>query len=107
MGATLQIRLLGTFSVSYGDQLVAGMTTPRLQSLLAYLLLHRNVPQPRSHIASLFWPEVPEPQARNNLRQVLHSLRAALPDPDVFLSANAATVQWRTDAPFTLDVAEF
>src|SRR6266481_5303972 len=78
---TLHIRLLGTFSLTYGDALVAGVNTPRLQSLLAYLVLHRDTPQLRQHLAFQFWPNATEGQARNNLRQALHSLRLALPDP--------------------------
>src|SRR5262245_16535288 len=107
MGATLQIRLFGNFSLTYGDQPVAGMTTPRLQSLLAYLVLNRDAAQPRSHVAFLFWPDGAEAQGRNNLRQALHALRAALPDAGAFLIADTKVVGWRPDAPFTLDVAEF
>lgn len=107
MALTLQIRLFGNFSATYGDQPVAGISTPRLQSLLAYLVLHRNAPQPRRHLAFLFWPDAAEAQARNNLRQALYALRAALPNPDDFLYADTNVLQWRPDALFTLDVAEF
>jgi DNA-binding SARP family transcriptional activator len=107
MGATLQIRLFGNFSLTSGDQPVAGMTTPRLQSLLAFLVLHRDAPQPRRRLAFLFWPDTPEAPARNNLRQALYALRAALPKPDAYLSADTNELRWRLDAPFTLDVADF
>jgi predicted ATPase/DNA-binding SARP family transcriptional activator len=103
---TLHIRLLGAFSLTYGDATVTGVNTPRLQSLLAYLVLHRDTPQLRQHLAFQFWPDASEAQARNNLRQALHALRLALPDPDIFLASNASTLQWRPDAPYSLDVAE-
>lgn len=103
---TLHIRLLGTFSLTYGDDMVAGVNTPRLQSLLAYLVLHRDAPQLRQHLAFQFWPDAPEGQARNNLRQALHTLRLALPDPDTFLASDTRTLRWRPDAPCSLDVAE-
>src|SRR5258706_2397969 len=102
---TLHIRLLGTFSLTYGDALVAGVNTPRLQSLLAYLVLHRDTPQLRQHLAFQFWPDATEGQARNNLRQALHSLRLALPDPDTFLASDASTLRWQPHAPFSLDIA--
>jgi len=102
---TLHIRLLGTFSLTYGDALVAGVNTPRLQSLLAYLVLHRDTPQLRQHLAFQFWPDATEGQARNNLRQALHSLRLALPDPDTFLASDASTLRWQPHAPYSLDVA--
>jgi hypothetical protein len=37
---------------------------------LAYLLLHRGVPQPRQQIAFRFWPETSDTQAQSNLRQL-------------------------------------
>ncbi|HEU0025982.1 MAG TPA: BTAD domain-containing putative transcriptional regulator [Ktedonobacterales bacterium] len=107
MPTTLHIRLLGAFSLIYGDKPVAGVNTPRLQSLLAWLLTHNDAPQLRQRLAFLLWPNSSETQARNNLRQALHALRQALPDNGAFLYTDANVVQWRPDAPFTLDVAEF
>ena len=104
---TLQIRLLGDFSLTYRDEAVTGINTPRLHSLFAYLLFHRDASQLRQHVAFVFWPDTSEAQARNNLRQVLHQLRYALPDSDRFLHVDARTVGWRSDAPFFVDVDEF
>jgi len=84
-----------------------GPTTARLQSLFAYLLLHADAPQSRAHLSFTFWPEASEPNARNNLRQLLHQLRQALPDPDRCLRTDVHSVQWATDASFSLDVALF
>jgi DNA-binding SARP family transcriptional activator len=78
----------------------------RLQALLVYLLLHRQAPQPRQHIAFQFWPDSSEKQAHTNLRKLLFQLRNVLPDPDRFLVQDHLTVHWRPDAPYTLDVAE-
>ena len=58
-------------------------------------------------MAFLLWPDSSEAQARTNLRNLLHALRQALPDPDRFLSADTQTLQWRPEAPFTLDVIDF
>jgi len=91
----------------YGDEPVMGVSTGRLQALLAYLVLHRETPQPRQHLAFLFWPDSTEAQARNNLRQALHQLRHTLPDADRFLYADVTTLCWRFDAAFSLDVANF
>ena len=103
----LNIRLLGDFSLTYADQPVGAISTPRLQSLLAYLVLHRDAPLLRQQLAFLFWPDSNEAQARNNLRQLLHELRHGLPDADRFLQIDARTVAWRADAPFRLDVDDF
>ncbi len=104
---TLHIQLFGDFSLTYGNESVTGVNTPRLHSLFAYLVLHRDAPQLRQHLAFLFWPDTSEAQARNNLRQTLHQLRHALPDANRFLHADARTLGWRQDAAFILDVAEF
>jgi predicted ATPase/DNA-binding SARP family transcriptional activator len=104
---TLHISLLGDFRLVYGEQPVATVNTARLQALLAYLVLYCDAPQPRYHLAFQFWPDSPEPQARTNLRKLFHQLHLALPDADRFLRADAQTVQWRPDAPFSLDVVEF
>ncbi len=107
MGPNLHIRLLGDFSLLYNDQPITSLNTPRLQSLLAYLSLHRDGPQQRQHLAFLFWPDATEAQARNNLRQLVHQLRQAFPAVDHFLQSDTSSLRWRLDTPFHLDVAEF
>ena len=104
---TLHIHLLGDFRLVYGDEAVTKVNTPRLQSLLAYLVLHRDAPQSRRHMAFLLWLDSTEAQALTNLRNLLHLLRRALPDADRFLQVDAQTLQWRPDGPFALDVAGF
>lgn len=103
----LHIQLLGDFSLCYGDTIVTTVQSPQEQSLLAYLLLHREAPQSRQHISFLFWPDSTEAQARRQLRKVLFRLRQDLPQADDFLQMDAQTIQWRPDAQFVLDVAGF
>src|SRR6185437_11661956 len=104
---SLRLRVLGDFILLYNGQPVTSLNTMRLRSLLTYLVLHRDVPQQRQHLAFLFWPDMTEAQARNNLRQLLHQLRQALPDAPHFLSADMHTLCWHPVTPFHLDVAEF
>jgi DNA-binding SARP family transcriptional activator len=103
----LSVSLLGDFCIRYNETPVTDVNTPRLQSLLAYLMLHRDAPQSRAHLAFLFWPDTTEAQARTNLRNLLHYLRRVLPNADSYLDASMQTLQWRSDAPFSLDVADF
>jgi DNA-binding SARP family transcriptional activator len=107
--ALLHIQLLGGFHLVYASERLAGVESPRLQSLLAYLLLHRDAPQPRQHLAFLLYPDSTEAQARANLRSLLHALRQALavPGVDQYLKIDFQTLQWRPDAPFWLDVEAF
>jgi DNA-binding SARP family transcriptional activator/regulation of enolase protein 1 (concanavalin A-like superfamily) len=102
----LHIQLLGEFRISFGDKLLETLSSPRLQSILAYLLLHRGAPQSRQHIAFTFWPDSIESQARTNLRKLLYDLRRALPEADAYLYADTQTVRWSGDAPLSLDVAD-
>jgi DNA-binding SARP family transcriptional activator len=107
MKGVLQVRLLGQFRLTVDGQPAPVPTTARLQSLLAYLLLHADAPQSRAHVSFTFWPDASESNARNNLRQLLHQLRQALPDPDRYLRTDANSVQWVPDSSFSLDVALF
>ena len=106
MARVLQITLLGGFRLANDEEPLTTMASTRVQALLAYLLLHQETPQPRQQIAFHFWPVSSESQARTNLRKLFLQLRRALPDADNFLTFDNQTIQWRTDAPYTLDVAE-
>jgi len=75
-------RLLGPVHLRLDDQPLPPLNSARAESLLAYLLLHRDAPQPRQRLAFLLWPGSTEGQAQTNLRKVLHNLRRALPDAD-------------------------
>jgi len=103
----LHLQLLGPFRLHRGDQPVAGFDQARLQHLLAYLVLHRASPVSRQQLAFSFWPETTDQQALKNLRTLLTRLRHALPVANHFFEVTAQTIQWRADAPLTLDVAEF
>ncbi len=103
----LRLRLLGGFGLVCGDDPVVAHTPVRMHSLLAYLALHREAPQPRQHLAFLFWPDATEAQARNNLRQLVHQLRHAWPAADRYLATRAGTLSWRREVAVQLDVAEF
>jgi DNA-binding SARP family transcriptional activator len=104
--STLRIRLFGALDLRLGEVPLA-LESARAQSLLAHLLLHPEAPQPRDHLAFLLWPDSTEPQARTNLRHVLHTLRHALPQSERFLDVTPRTLLWRADSPCWLDVAAF
>jgi DNA-binding SARP family transcriptional activator len=103
----LHVRLLGGLDLRLDGRQLPPLSSARAESLLAYLLLHRDAPQSRQRIAFLLWPDSSEGQARTNLRHLLHKLRRALPDAERFLDLTPRTLQWRSDAPCRLDVAEF
>ena len=103
----LRVQLLGEFQLAYQGTALTNFHSARLQALLAYLLLHRASPQPRQRIAFQLWPDSSETHARSSLRFLLHQLRRALPDTEHFIAIDEHSIQWRSGAAFTLDVAEF
>jgi DNA-binding SARP family transcriptional activator/predicted ATPase len=103
----MQIQLLGDFRLVDPDHGPIHIRPPRQQSLLAYLLLHPDTPQPRQHLAFLFWPDSSEKQAHTNLRNLLYQMRQTLPKAEQWLKIESNTLQWRSSASYRLDVAEF
>ena len=77
--ASIRIELFNNLLITCAQQPVVSVNTNRLQSLLAWLILHSESAQSREQLAFLLWPESSESQARTNLRQLLHHLRRALP----------------------------
>jgi DNA-binding SARP family transcriptional activator len=102
-----RIQVLGQFDLSLGGVRVPPLESARAESLLAFLVLHRQVAASRQYLAFLLWPDSAEAQARTNLRHLLHTLRTRLPDADRYLEVTSRTVGWRADAPCWLDVAAF
>jgi DNA-binding SARP family transcriptional activator len=107
MSPVLNIRLFGHFELVYDGVPITNVKSAPVQSLLAYLLLHRDTPLARQHLAYLFWSDSTEVQARTNLRREIHHLRRTLPDAERFLHIDAQLLRWRRDTTFTLDVADF
>jgi DNA-binding SARP family transcriptional activator len=105
--ADLNVALLGQFRLTYRGELVCCLNSPRIQSLFGYLMLHREAPTLRQHLAFQYWPDATESQALNNLRSLIHKLRHGLPAADSFLIADSLTVWLHPDAPIDLDIAHF
>ncbi|MFQ5858356.1 MAG: AAA family ATPase, partial [Anaerolineae bacterium] len=102
----LQLYFLGTLDIRCDDQPLPTPPTLKSQSLLAYLVLHRDRPQPRDRLAGLFWGDRPERKARRSLATALWHIRRCLPDEGCILS-DPHTVQFDPQANLWLDVEEF
>jgi DNA-binding SARP family transcriptional activator len=105
--AATRIELLGGFRITTKGVPVTAVNTSRMQALLAYLLLNAGSTVSRQQLAFLFWPDSSEPQARTNLRQLLHHFRSAWPASEDCIESDAQVVRWRTEEPFSFDVSEF
>lgn len=75
----LQAKLFGTPEIRLNDRPLPNRLTGRKLAALSYLLVTGR-PCSRGSLADLLWDELPEQQARKNLRNLLYGLRQQLPD---------------------------
>jgi len=102
----LRLFLLGSLDIHHDGRQLPKPPTLKSQSLLAYLVLHRQSPQPRERLADLFWADRPERRARRSLTTALWHIRRCLPNENVLLS-DAHSAQFDPQADLWLDIAEF
>src|SRR5690349_21666797 len=107
IAALMRINLFGPFRIRCAGRPVTSVNTNRLHSLIAYLILHGDTPQPRERLAFVLWPGSTESQSRTNLRQLLHHLKRALPAECKSLVTDHYSVRWRQDDSCEIDVVDF
>ncbi len=100
---TLEIHLFGGLHIALNGTPVSGFISAKSPALLAYLA-YKQQPCLRDELAALLWGEMPEADAKNNLRQVLSNLRKLVRAHLLITRSNAAL---NMAAPFFLDTAEF
>ncbi|MBK8021063.1 MAG: AAA family ATPase [Chloroflexi bacterium] len=105
MDRSSRIQLLGTFSLEFHGRLVT-IASPRLQALLAHLILNRSEAHTRQRLAFLLWPDSSESQAHTNLRTLIHRLYSVFPEAGDLLDIDTHTLALR-DASAQIDVGEF
>ena len=103
MKTELRIALLGKLEFTLNNTPLTGFITSKVPALLAYLILNGRV-LARERLAEMFWGEMPDTVARNNLRQALANLRHLLPDHIITTREAVALDQAQ---PLWLDVHEF
>ncbi|MEZ4714037.1 MAG: BTAD domain-containing putative transcriptional regulator [Caldilineaceae bacterium] len=101
--AKLEIALFGGLRVLVNDELITTFMSAKAPALLAYLASAGRV-QRRDDLAALLWGELPEADAKNNLRQVLTNLRRFV---EPFLIITRETVAMNAASTYRLDVADF
>lgn len=79
MKPQIVLNLLGQFQLTVDGQPIAGLTSTKLQALIAYLAVEQEQAHSREFLAELLWPDRPSGVARQNLRQTLSRLQRALP----------------------------
>jgi len=99
----LRLSLLGTSRIERGAQMIH-LPTRKIESLLAYLVLHPE-PHPREKLAALLWGDVTDAQARGSLRKALTLLRKYLGSE--ILLADREAVQLNPGLSLWCDAREF
>ena len=102
----LEVCLLGTFEVKYGEGFLH-ISGRHEQSLLAYLVLNSDIFHRREKLSSMLWPDSPDDSARENLRHILWRIRKALPSTPMteYLLTDDLSIAFNASAKHWLDVA--
>ena len=113
---TLQVNMLGGFSLSYGDgsrPLTDRDTRSRkVLSIIQYLITFRTREIPRHEIIDLLWSDDDSTDPVNALKTLLHRVRSAISETgfdggkDIIIS-HAGAYAWNNSYPITVDVEEF
>ncbi|GAC1306369.1 MAG: hypothetical protein NVSMB19_18470 [Vulcanimicrobiaceae bacterium] len=102
-----RLALLGTPVVETPSGTRALALPPRAHALLALLVFHHERPAQRGLFAATLWPDVPDDEARANLRRHLHLVVRALPADAEPLLLTKTTAQWNPAARVTCDLLDF
>ncbi|MFN2137332.1 MAG: ATP-binding protein [Candidatus Promineifilaceae bacterium] len=101
---------MGPFEARTNGQASVESRAKKLEALLAYLAAEADRSHRRERLVGLLFPELPEEQARTNLRQTLTRLRRAIADQDAdppFLLVTRESTRFNLESDHSLDVADF
>jgi predicted ATPase/DNA-binding SARP family transcriptional activator len=98
----INLYLLGSFELQINGK-ATRLPTRKMESLLAYLVLH-PAPQSREKLAAMFWGDSSDELARRSLRTALAALRKELGDH--LIIADRETVQRNPAFAVWIDVEE-
>ncbi len=106
------LTLFSHFSLTRDDGTPVTFATEKTRALFCYLALEADRPQRREALATLFWPDYGDDDARRNLRQTLYRLKqtvdAAAPGlAEQVLEVGRDTVTLRRSDALRVDVHRF
>ncbi|MEU7815983.1 AAA family ATPase [Pseudonocardia sp. NPDC049154] len=105
--AAVVIRFLGEVGASVRGEGAPALMTPRMQRLVARVALAHGSGVPRDRLAAELWPDSSAPQARTNLRKLLHDLRGATSGLPALVDTRDGAVRWCAGPSAWIDVAAF
>ena len=107
---SLQIRLLGGLLIESDGRNLPRIPSRPGRSLFAFLVMNRDRQLSRDLLAGMFWPEMPDTQARRRLSQALWQIQTLFTEagmPGSYLIATPNTVRFNPGADYWLDVEVF
>ncbi len=108
MNPQIMLKLLGQFQLMVDGTLIAGLTSEKIQALVAYVAVEQERVHSRDFLAELLWPDRPDGVARQNLRQALSRLQRALPTADEPpLKITRSEVRFNGSSDAQIDVVQF
>jgi len=105
----LSLLLLGPFQATSGEVAIPESRAKRIEALLAYLAVEAAYPHRREKLVGFLFPELPDEQARTNLRQTIKRLRKAIGDnpEQPYLLITRESVQFNKRSDHFLDKAVY
>lgn len=105
----LRVYCLGEFDIRSQDEPNTSLPKPatlKSQSLLIYLVWHRDRTHARDRIAGMFWGDNTDRKARRSLSTSLWHIRRCLPEGD-YLLTDSDTVQFNPEVRLWIDAEVF
>jgi len=106
----LKFFLLGKIHIERNGEAFNEFQSPQILGLLAFLLADRNHTHTREELIQLFWPDVSETSARNNLRVALFRLKSAFRDDlgnQPLITGTTRAIGINPDCQFYADIYTF
>ena len=103
MAKTLRITLFGSPEITLRSEPVRGFVSIKAQALVWYLAATSGT-HTRDALAGLLWSDIPDSNARRNLRDVLSNLRGLIGD---YLLITRQTVGINQKSPHFVDSVKF
>lgn len=103
----LSLHLLGSPIIELNQKPLGRFRSAKSLALLAYLAIERKSKHGRSSLITLFWPDLPEDNARQNLSQTLTRLRDTLGAAGEMVRADRQFVWLDDSVAITLDIDAF
>ncbi len=107
---SLQIRLLGGLLLESDGRILPRIPSRPGRSLFAYLVLNRDRQIGRDLLAGVFWPDMPDNQARRRLSQALWQIQTLFSEAGLagsYLLPTPNAVRFNPASDYWLDVEAF